>query len=99
MKRFISMLLMTVIFMTMAAKNIQTVTFAVQPIIRCEKCETKIKNQLKFEKGVKAIGISREKQVVVLKYDADKTSPQKLAESLSKVGYKATVIVNKEKKE
>lgn len=74
---------------TAAAKDIKTVIFTTTPQMHCVNCENKIKNELRFEKGVKDIQTSVEEQKVTITYDADKTSPEKLQKAFDKIGYKA----------
>lgn len=73
----------------LTAKDIKTVVFTVDPQMHCENCEKKIKNNIRFEKGIKKIETDREKQTVTIDYDADKTSPEKIAEGFKKIGYDA----------
>ncbi|MBD5192655.1 MAG: heavy-metal-associated domain-containing protein [Barnesiella sp.] len=91
MKKIILFTVATVMALTAYAKDIKTVTFTVDPPMHCEKCEARIKNQLKFEKGIKKIDASAEKQTVTVVYDADKTSTAKLSVSLKKIGYAAKI--------
>lgn len=84
------------------AKEIKTVVVTTNPEIECENCENKIRNELKFTKGVKRIAIDRPAQQVTITYDADKTSVEKLAAAFDKIGYEVTVVkeetVTKKKK-
>ncbi len=77
-----------------AAKDIQTVVFTPTPAMHCGNCEAKIKNQLKFEKGVKKIETSVENQTVTIVYDADKTSEKALKNSLAKIKYDVKKVEN-----
>lgn len=72
-----------------AAKDIQTVVLTTTPEMHCQNCEAKIKNHLKFEKGIKKIDTSVENQTVTVTYDADKTSEQAIIDSFSKIKYEA----------
>lgn len=74
------------------AKDIKTVVVTTTPQMHCEACENKIKNNMRFEKGIKGIETNIEKQAVTLKYDADKTTVEKLLKGFEKFGYKAEVI-------
>ena len=47
---------------TAFGKDIKTVVFRTTPEMHCNNCETKIKNNLRFEKGVKEIVTDREKR-------------------------------------
>lgn len=69
------------------AKDIQTLVVTPQPRMSCENCENKIKNALRFERGVKDIATSLSQQTITVTYDADKTSAEKLLEALAKAGY------------
>ncbi|MEE0979490.1 MAG: heavy-metal-associated domain-containing protein [Muribaculaceae bacterium] len=91
MKKLLILFASVAISLCTYAKDIKTVVFTVEPPMHCDKCETRIKNQLKFEKGVKKIDASAEKQSVTVVYDADKTSTAKLSVSLKKIGFKARV--------
>lgn len=76
------------------AKDIKTVTVTTTPQMHCEACENKIKGNMRFEKGIKAIETNIEKQSVILKYDADKTTVEKLLKAFEKFGYKAEIKEN-----
>lgn len=69
------------------AKDVKTVVFTTSPKMQCENCEQKIKNNLRFVKGVKSIETSVQGQTVTIKYDADKTSTDKIREGFTKLGY------------
>lgn len=99
MKRILSILMMLIVIMTVSAKDIKTVTYTVNPAMHCNGCVAKIKNQLKFEKGVKSIDISLEEQIVTLQYDAEKVQPKKFVELIKKAGYEATEVKPVQKKE
>ena len=49
----------------------------------------KVKNNLRFAKGVKEIKTSVEEQKVYVTYDAQKTNEEKLQKAFEKFGYKA----------
>lgn len=91
-KVFITMLLAVATAATVSAKDIKTVIFTTQPQMFCQNCENKVKGNLRYEKGVKEIQTSLEDQKVTVKYDADKTSPEKLQKAFSKFGYTAKQI-------
>ena len=81
------------------AKDIKTAVFTTSPQMHCESCENKIKGNLRFEKGVKNIETNIEKQQVVVTYDADKTSVEKLQRGFEKIGYDAKEVKAKCKQE
>lgn len=75
-----------------AAKDIKTITVTTQPLMHCESCEKKIKGNLRFEKGVKKIETNVKAQRVVVTYDAEKTTPERIVQSFQKFGYTATEL-------
>lgn len=97
MKKILFTLMLAVVATVASAKDIKTVIFTTMPQMHCENCENKIKGNLKFEKGVKKIETSVEKQKVYVTYDADKTSVEKLQKGFEKFGYTARVTDEKEK--
>lgn len=87
-------LLFTLLLATTSAiaKDIKTAVLTLQPQMHCAGCENKVKNNLRFVKGIKTIEASAAKQCVVVTYDAEKTSVQKLIQSLKKDGYTAKEV-------
>lgn len=73
-------------------KDIRTVVLTTEPEMECKTCENKIREQLRFEKGIKEIKTDIPTQTVTLKYDADKTTADKLKASLHKIGYEAQEV-------
>lgn len=73
------------------AKDIKTVVLTTQPQMHCESCENRIKNNLRFEKGIKKIETDIEHQAVTITYDADKTDIEAIVRGFKKIDYEATV--------
>lgn len=92
MKKILLMFVMIMVAMVGFAKDIKTVVFTTTPQMHCEACENKIKNNLRFEKGIKSIETSVPNQTVTVKYNADKTTPEKLQKGFDKFGYKARIL-------
>jgi copper chaperone CopZ len=65
-------------------KNEQVV-FSVN--MHCHNCEQKIKKNIPYEKGVKDLTTNLEKQLVTVKYQADKTDKTKLKKAIEKLGF------------
>ncbi len=95
-KRIFTTLLTILVAATSFAKDIKTVVVTTTPQMHCESCENKIKNNLRFERGVKKIETSVDNQTVTITYDADKTTVQKLIEGFAKFGYTAKEVKGKE---
>lgn len=92
MKKNLFLLVLLFASMAVSAKDIRKVTVTTTPQMHCEACENKIKNNLRFEKGVKMIDTDIEKQAVVITYDADKTTVERLIKGFEKFGYKAREV-------
>ena len=75
-------MLMLMVAMIATAKDIKTVIFTTTPQMHCANCEAKVKNNLRFAKGVKEIKTSVEEQKVYVTYDAQKTNEEKLQKAL-----------------
>ena len=90
MKKFNMIMAGLLIAATGFAKDIKTVVFNTAPEMHCNSCENRIKNGLKFEKGVKDIKTDLETKTVTIEYDADKTNTDNLIAAFAKIEYKAT---------
>lgn len=73
------------------AKDIKTVVLNTNPQMHCENCENKIKNNIRFEKGIKEITTDLTTKTVTIKYDADKTNVENIIKGFAKINYTATV--------
>ncbi len=69
--------------------EIKTVVFSTN--LHCQKCVNKVNENLAFEKGVKDLKVDLKEQTITVKYDASKTSVEKLAAAINKLGYRAAV--------
>lgn len=63
----------------------QEVTFVVS--IDCAGCVKKVEENLPFEKGVKDIKVTLEDRTVWIKYSPKRTTKEKLAAAIEKLGY------------
>lgn len=99
MKRHFLLLTLALCAITSFAKDIKTIIVTTNPQMHCEACENKIKSNMRFEKGIKAIETNISRQEVTLTYDADKTTPEKLMKGFEKIGYTATVKTGCEKQQ
>lgn len=69
--------------------EVKTVTFNVN--LHCKACVNKVMDNISFEKGVKDMKVDLEKHEITVKYDSTKTSVEKLAAVIEKLGYKVKV--------
>lgn len=73
-------------------KDLRVLVLTPNPIMHCENCETKIKGNMRFEKGVVKIETDREKQTVTITYDASKTNVEALQAAMKKIGRETQVV-------
>lgn len=73
------------------AKDFRTVVFKVEQM-ECPNCERKVKNNIKYEKGLKDFTTDVKSQTVTITYDADKTDVKKLQKGFKKFKYEAVVV-------
>ena len=84
-----------VLFMALAvaavcnAKDIKTVVLKTNPEMHCTGCEKKIKDNIRFEKGVKDIRTNLDDKTVTIEYDADKTNVEAIIKGFKKINYEA----------
>ena len=83
-----------ILLLTFAAggKDLRVLTLTPNPQMHCSSCENRIKNELRFEKGVVKIETNLEKQTVKITYDGNKNDAKKLCEAMRKIGYSTTIV-------
>lgn len=89
MKKILMLLLLASFAFGVNAKDIKTLKVTTTPQMHCTNCETKIKENIRFEKGVKRIETDIESQTVTITYDADKNTEENIIKSFGKFGYEA----------
>ena len=89
MKKLFLLSALSLCALVASAKDIKTLVVTTTPQMHCEKCENKIKGNLRFEKGIKKIETNVAAQTVTIEYDADKTTADDLVKAFSKFGYQA----------
>ena len=73
------------------AKDIRVVVFKVSQM-HCEKCEKKVRDNMRFEKGLKDISTEVKTKMVTITYDAEKTNVKKLQAGFNKFKYEAEFV-------
>lgn len=66
-------------------KEVRKVLFNVH--LHCANCVKKVTENISFEKGVKGLDVSLEKQTVAIEYDPAKTSEATLKAAIESLGY------------
>lgn len=77
-------------------KEVKEIKFKTSAV--CQKCEAKIEDNMKYEKGVKFVDLDVDTKICIIKYRTDKTNPEKLKKALIKLGYKIEEIKSDKKK-
>ncbi|MBQ9822380.1 MAG: cation transporter [Muribaculaceae bacterium] len=86
------LLLLITAFTMASAKDIKTVVLTTVPQMHCENCEKRIKENIRFEKGIKKIETDVEHQTVTITYDADKTTVENIIKGFEKIKYNAREV-------
>ena len=92
MKKLIVLTVMLLTMLVASAKDIKTVVLTTDPQMHCESCEKRIKENIRFEKGVKKIVTDVEHQTVTITYDADKTTVENIIKGFEKIKYQAREV-------
>ena len=74
------------------AKDVKTVVLTTTPEIHCTGCEKTIKENIRFEKGVKSIKTNLGDKTITIEYDADKTTVPAIIEGFRKIKYEAKEV-------
>ena len=97
MKKLIVLTVMLLTMVVASAKDIKTVVLTTDPQMHCEGCEKRIKENIRFEKGIKKIVTDVEHQTVTITYDADKTTVENIIKGFEKINYNARELKDDEK--
>lgn len=73
------------------AKDIRVVVFKVTQM-HCENCEKKVKDNMRFEKGLKDVSTVVKDRTVTITYDAEKTNVKNLQAGFKKFNYEAEFV-------
>ena len=65
-----------------------TLVVSTSPQMHCANCESKIKQNIRFVKGVKRIETSLPKQEVTIVYQGEKATYQDFEKAFARIGYK-----------
>ena len=89
-KLFFLMAMLLSFTIAIAADNKATEVFTLDHQMS-EHCEKKIKENLRFEKGVSDIAVSLKENTITIKYNPKKTDTEKLIKAFKKIGFNASV--------
>ncbi|OQX80149.1 MAG: hypothetical protein B6D64_03670 [Bacteroidetes bacterium 4484_276] len=78
-------------------KKGKTETVEIKSSVVCGMCESKIKKELAFEKGVKGIEVDLETKVITVEFNPKKTDKEKIKKAITKIGYDADELLAEDK--
>lgn len=65
---------------------------SVQTDLHCGACKAKIEKTMKTINGIKSTKADVDSKIVTIKYDTDKLSDKKIIQTITDLGYKASMI-------
>lgn len=75
----------------------KTATIKIKTSAQCDMCKERLEKAFAYEKGVKKSELDVETAVFTVEYNPKKTTPEKLKEAVTKVGYDADDLPANEK--
>ena len=85
-------MIITVLMLALGGKDMRVLVVTTTPEMHCQSCEKKIKENIRFEPGVRKIETNIEKQQVTITYNPGKTDVKKLTAAFAKIGYQVKVL-------
>lgn len=89
MKKFITLLLLALMGMTMYAQQSANQTITIQTNGKCEQCKKLMMENVPQWKGVEKCSYDVKTAKLTITYQSQKTSPETLRAAVSKLGYDA----------
>ncbi len=74
------------------AQTKKTAEIKIQTSAECDMCKKRIESGMAYEKGIKFTKLDVPSKVLTVKYNTDKTSPEKIKQEISKLGYDADEV-------
>lgn len=95
MKHFVTFVVACLCCVHASTKTLKVLVVKTLPEMHCEKCEKKIKSNIRLVKGTKLIVTDLTSKTVSITYDADKSAAEDFMVAFEKIGYKVTVVSDK----
>ncbi|MFN8356701.1 MAG: heavy metal-associated domain-containing protein [Spirosomataceae bacterium] len=92
MKRLLFSLIFVFVASFVFADKGKEETVKIKTSAICEMCKERIEKNLAYTKGVSDVNLNLDDKVVTIKFNAKKTSTQKLKEVINKTGYDADEV-------
>lgn len=101
MKKFFITALLAVSSVSLWASDnkqqVDTLVVSTTPQMHCENCENKIKQNIRFVKGVKQIETSIPEQQVTIIYNNTKTKYEDFVKAFQRIGYEIVQLKEEDK--
>lgn len=92
-----TMMILGVTFSMSAQNKRKTEEIKIKTSAQCDMCKERLEKAFAYEKGVKSSHLDVETAVFTVEYFPTKTTPEKLKEAVTKVGYDADDLPANEK--
>ena len=92
MKKLILLAFALFLAVAVQAQAVKEVVFKTEPEIECNNCVKRIKDNIRFVKGVKSISPDLKTKLVTIQYDSEKATLDDFVKAFAKIGYKVTVV-------
>ncbi len=76
-----------------AQKTNKTTTIVIKTSTQCDMCKERVEKAMAYEKGVVSSNLDVSKAEFTVIYKPTKTSPEKIREAISEVGYDADDVI------
>ena len=85
-----TLLLITLVLTNISfAQTKKSITVKIQTSAECDDCKKRIESNLIYEKGIKFCKLDVPTKVLSVTYNPEKTSPEKIKQAVSQLGYDA----------
>ncbi|MGE0638529.1 MAG: heavy-metal-associated domain-containing protein [Bacteroidia bacterium] len=94
-KYLLTIVLLSIVFSVSAQGNKKTETVTIKTNIycdhckQCESCGGRFEREIPFIKGIKDYSFDEKAMMLLLTYNPKQTTPEKLREAISKIGFDA----------
>ncbi len=72
--------------------NVNDTVVNFRVLMDCQSCKSKIEKNIAFEKGVKLLEVNMNDQLVIIKYNKLRNTPELLKQAIEKLHYKVEVL-------
>ncbi len=89
MKKILMMLALLIAMPALAQNKVSALAIGIHTGPLCESCKKLLETELVYEKGVKAVEVDVDREMIKIDFDRSKTDVMKLHTAISKLGFAA----------